>query len=98
MARKIETDLIDALREGRDLKQANTTYDPRTGTVTLHGSAIAQREGDGWKFNLCGYNTPTTRSRLNAVARAYGLNGVFTRAGLPLVAGNAVPVNGWFYP
>lgn len=98
MARKIEQALITALRNGRQFAGGNTRFDPTTGTVSLYGHAIAQREGDGWRFNLCGFNTATTRSRLAAVSRAYGLNTVCTSHGVPMVEGNAVPTSGWFYP
>lgn len=100
--RKIEQALTAAIKAGESFRSGSTRYDARTGTVHLCTTAIAQREGAGWKFNLGGFNTPTTRSRLNAIASAQGLNPVGTCRGTPYVRAFdrkvTVPVDGWFYP
>lgn len=102
MARLIENQLVSAIRSNLAFRSGSTSYDPQTGTVKLYKTAIAQREGDGWKFNLGGFNTATTRSRLNALANAFGLNPVGTCKGTPYVRLNGdrvcVPSEGWFYP
>jgi hypothetical protein len=36
-------------------------------SVYLHGNLIAQNGVTGWGFKLCGWDTPTTRSRLNRI-------------------------------
>jgi hypothetical protein len=95
---KTEARLSDALRLNKPFSGGNTVYNPTTGTVTLYSTAIAQREGSGWKFNLGGYNTATTRSRLNAVAQTFGLLPVRTVKGTPMCGTDAVPTDGWFYP
>jgi len=100
--RKIEEQLTKAIQAGESFRSGSTSYDPRTGTVVLYSTAIAQREGSGWKFNLGGFNTATTRSRLNAIATAEGLNPVGTCRGEPYVRAFdrkvPVPTDGWFFP
>ena len=61
----------------------NTTVTTRTRedaslvtSVYLHGNLIAQYSTGQWGFKLCGWNTPTTRSRINAIAEAYGCDKV----------------------
>lgn len=102
MARKIENALVAAIRHNVSFRSGSTNYNAATRTVTLYQTAIAQREGDGWRFNLGGYNTATTRSRLNALASAFGLNPVGTRQGTPYVRREGirceVPASDWFYP
>lgn len=91
MARKIEQALKDAVRTNTPWKGGNTVWDPASQTVTLWGSVIARNLAGGWQFNLAGFNTPTTRSRLNALGA-----GVSNKAGMPIVAGKPVPLSGWF--
>jgi hypothetical protein len=104
--RKIEQEMIAAIRAGVSRAVgANTRVDhpgnkPCYAEVRLHGHLIATNESGAWRFNLCGWNTPTTRSRLNALAREFGRSDVWTRQGVPFI-GNIltptnVPVNGWF--
>ena len=90
--RQIEKDMLAAIaRKDQSWNQANTAVYIVGDCVEvfLHGHLIAAR--DGWRFNLCGWNTPTTRSRLNALGCR-----VSTKAGQPHVMGRAVPADGWF--
>ena len=92
--KQIEKDMIAAIdNNAYDWKQSNTRVMRVLGgyEVQLHGSIIARHDGQSWQFNLCGWNTPTTRSRLNAL----GAN-VSSKAGVPHVLGRPVPLNGWF--
>lgn len=102
MARVIENSLVSAIRSNLSFRSGSTSYNAQTRTVTLYSTAIAQREGDGWRFNLGGFNTATTRSRLNAIANAFGLAPVGTQRGTPYQRVNGqrveVPADGWFYP
>jgi hypothetical protein len=78
--RKIEQDMVAAILAGKGFNRGNTCvtvhdrYDGVTVTsVELHGNLIAQAssyDGDMWGFKLCGWNTPTTRSRINAIMGA----------------------------
>lgn len=97
MARKIENQMITAMVKLGKAQQvnsikvgSNTRVDSdATGAVWvyLHGHNIAFMEDKGThyqvRFNLCGYNTRTTRSRINAICGAFihGRNGVCQRRG-----------------
>lgn len=68
-------------------------------SVYLHGNLIAQKSGalsDNWGFKMCGWNTPTTRSRINAIAGAFGHSGVCQRNGKPYSAGKEINSLDWF--
>jgi hypothetical protein len=96
--RKIESDLIRAINTGAPFNAGNTRID-RVGDdlrVRLHGNLIACREHGLWTFCLAGWNTSTTRSRINAIAHEYGAHGVCTRAGIAYSNARAVSDNEWF--
>jgi hypothetical protein len=111
MSRKIEDAMMHAIRNGKEFTQGNTSvhHDPVVGgvevEVRLYGHLIAKRfHGRGWEFNLCGYNTNTTRSRLTALVQQFCHKacGVGTKGGQAFVryrdgyADKPVPSNGWF--
>lgn len=70
---EIESKMLAAIKFGREFNEGNTSvhHDPVVGgvevEVRLHGNLIAKRFITGWQFNLCGWNTPVTRSRLTAI-------------------------------
>jgi hypothetical protein len=55
--------VMSAFLDGRSKTVKNTRTDGRT--VWLHGHAIIRRDGSGIEFTLAGWNTVTTRERLN---------------------------------
>ena len=75
--RKIEQQMLDAIRERKDWKSSNTEVTAvyfRHGerniervNVYLHGNPIAQITHDLVTICDCGWQTPTTKSRLNAI-------------------------------
>lgn len=74
--RKIEAETIAAVRRGQCWRKGNMEVwvSPESGVirVKLHGNTIATRTLAGeWAFTLAGWPTPTTRSRINALARAF---------------------------
>lgn len=79
--RKIEAQLIEAIRQNREWSSGNTTF--AGGLVLLHGHVIAKKDGNAWLINLQGYNTTTTRSRLTAILSEFSSDacGVFTKKG-----------------
>ncbi len=81
--RKIEQQMIAAVLAGRDWQSANTAVRTEGGNVlvTLHGNTIARCTTGVWEWTLAGWNTPTTRSRINALARAFYLYRVTTKSG-----------------
>ena len=94
--RKITEQACYALENSKNFKLSNTqvTYEPdrEVARMFLWGNEIARKFDDGSLYiNLCGYNTVTTRERLN------GLCGVSltTRKGQPILNGTNVKSNGW---
>lgn len=91
MTRKIEDAMIDAIRAGKDWKSGNTEV--RQGddctTVLLHGNAIAVLTDHATRWTLAGWDTNTTRSRINALARAFGWRGVSRKGGVSFASGSA---------
>lgn len=87
--RKIEQQMLDAIRDKRDWKCANTqvicAHFPHSDqpidrvTVVLHGSPIAIITPDHVDASDCGYQTPTTKSRLNAVLREFCGAGIYQK-------------------
>ena len=67
--RKIETQLQTAICNGREFKSANTTVDntDHGQIVRLHGNKIAQIENGCLTITSAGWETTTTKSRLNAI-------------------------------
>jgi hypothetical protein len=73
--RKIEQEMNRALRNRETLWKANTSVSYDTdglAIVRLHGNIIAYETEACWFVSLSGWNTPTTRSRLNALAQVIG--------------------------
>ena len=69
--RKIEAQMINAIRNRRDWKSGNTSVDvtDHGAIVRLHGHKIAQVDYDNnvtW-ITDAGWQTTTTKSRINAV-------------------------------
>jgi len=83
--RKVEKDMIQALIAGTAMGSRNTTVTAPDSDgvqrVFLHGHEIATyyRETGTLDMSLCGWNTTTTRSRLNALACAFGVEGFSQR-------------------
>ena len=81
--RKVEEQLIAAIEARKPFKRGNTYYDG-VSRVYLHDNLIASDEfgpdhPHEWMFNLAGWNTVTTRSWLNALARHFNRPGVRTQ-------------------
>jgi hypothetical protein len=85
--RKIEKQMLDAIHDGRNWKSGNTQVVctqfahgedviDRV-TVILHGSPIAIITPDHVDASDCGYQTPTTKSRLNVVLHEFCDAGIF---------------------
>ena len=84
--RKIESQMNAAIAEGRDWQSGNTSvhFNSEEGVaiVRLHGNKIAEI-GEGWiQLWSQGYETTTTKSRMNAILAENGLPGerVFAKA------------------
>lgn len=69
--REIEKKMLRAIESRKDWHQSNTEV-VMLSTCTrvyLHGNLICEIDHESNKrmFNTCGWNTPTTKSRLNAL-------------------------------
>lgn len=65
-------------------------------TVYLHGNLIASYSSDAWGFTLHGWNTPTTKSRINALAMHYGRSGVHQSKGKLFSGDKEINKYDWF--
>jgi hypothetical protein len=72
MARKIEQSVTDAIRARRAFCGGNTQVTPTADglLVTLHGHKVAHLFGSTLVVDWCGWNTTTTRSRINCALDA----------------------------
>ena len=76
MTRLIEKQMNTAILNCKDWKSANTevTYSPERDAsyVMLHGNHIATIGDTFLELYTCGYETVTTKSRLNAILQEHG--------------------------
>jgi len=75
--RKIETEMNRAIAQGNNWSKANTSvsFEGETAEVRLHGNLIA-RVGEGFiELFDGGWQTTTTKSRLNAILSENGIPG-----------------------
>ena len=75
--RKIERLMNAAISEGKDWKNANTEVVNIDGVskVYLHGNLIAEVDDNGLKLYDGGWQSNTTKSRLNAILSEHGIAG-----------------------
>ena len=77
--KKIETLMNDAISNKVDFKSANTEVIYYTGNdisdVYLHGNLIARVYAHSIELMDGGYQSNTTKSRLNAILKVHGLPG-----------------------
>ena len=77
--RKIEKQMCQAVQSNSNWQSANTcvTIDPETNTSTiyLHGNKIAEVDEDSMTIFDGGYQSTTTKSRLNALCDAFCIDG-----------------------
>lgn len=98
MARKINMELTAAIRRGGALNKGNTVlkWVGDCWSVELHGNRIAHYEAGQHLLHLdcCGWHTPVTRDRLNAICEAVGLPDAYRiKHGALLYNGSAWPRN-----
>ena len=77
--RKIEKQMCDAVQSNKDWQSANTSvhFDPETGIsiVRLHGNKIAEVSDNDMTIFDGGWQTTTTKSRLNALCDYFCISG-----------------------
>ena len=74
MTRKIETEMNAAIQNGTSFTKANTAVYHHEGVaiVRLHGNKIAEIGDDFMTLFDGGYQSTTTKSRLNALLAEFG--------------------------
>lgn len=81
--RKIEKEMIEAISNGKDYKTDNTSVcshlDDKTFRVYLHGHLIVEKQDDELMIDDCGYQTKTTKSRLNCILSHYNLPTIYSK-------------------
>ncbi len=87
--RKITQKVCGAFCQKRRASSGNTVS---TGdSLALHGNTIARWTEDGrLQITLAGWNTPTTRERINGIGWKFGF-GVFQRKHVPFFQRNGEP-------
>jgi hypothetical protein len=84
-----------AFQENRKFRDSATKvhFDGITTNLFLHGHCIARKSpSTGLEINLCGWNTSTTRERLNGLPNVR----IYTKKGQVYLNGNLISSNGWF--
>lgn len=97
--RKIEEQMIAAVEARNNWRCANTEVRVVEDTIRvyLHGNLIFEHSRSGAMFNLQGWATQTTHSRINALARRFGFNGVYTRRGVLFHGGRQIDSTEWVH-
>jgi hypothetical protein len=89
--RKVTQQIKQAFEQGKARKIDSTRTDGKT--VWLHGNAIVKRDADGLvRWSLAGWNTPTTRERVNGIVNA----GVYQKNFEPMLNGQVIDSSDWF--
>lgn len=92
--RKIEEKMVLAVRNRKNMTEGNTRVENTANGaiyVFLHGNMIYEVSPLGVaSFGLCGWNTPTTRSRLNALGV-----GICVKKGVVYHNGKPVDIHSW---
>ena len=72
--RNIERQMIDAVKGNINWSKDNTSviFEDGISSVYLHGNLIAEVDDDSIKLYDGGYQTQTTKSRLNALLSEFG--------------------------
>lgn len=89
----IEEKMLAAVKNGRNMRSNNTvvTTDETGIKVYLYGNCIFAKFQGVARFTLAGWNTVTTRSRLNALGV-----GVSQKNWEPIYNGQVINETGWY--
>ena len=87
--RTITQQTVSAFYEGVNFKKDNMKVENRNGGVSLylHGNMIAHLRGLELFISTCGWETNTTKERLNGLLDKYGLGKIQQKAGKWLLNG-----------
>lgn len=88
--RKVTETIKRAFESKKAVTCGNTYTDGKA--VYLHGNKIIERRANGIFATLAGWNTPTTRERVNGITGA----GFHQKNFEPLLNGEPVDANAWY--
>ena len=89
--RKVTEQIKEAFEQGKSLKVGNTRTNGNS--VWLHGNKIIKRDSSGLiLWTLAGWNTPTTRERINGILDV----GVHQVKFEPVLNGHTIDSSDWF--
>lgn len=92
--RQVTNEVVRAFINGQTKRVSNSETNGTS--LYLWGNEIARKEDGQIKINLCGYNTVTTRERLNGVLEyCIGKRALSTKQGTVLLNGKAIPSDEW---
>lgn len=94
----IEKAMCHAIAKNKNFQRDNTRVSIVEDEVNvfLFNNHIAKRTPDGWSINLCGCNTPTTRSRLSALLHHFtDHGGVYTAKNQAYLGSEKIAHNDW---
>ena len=92
--RKVTQQIANAFAQGTPKTVGNTWTDGQT--VYLHTNKIVERTNDGIFMSLAGWNTATTRERLNGIAQVLGLEVSFHQKNFaPYLNGSIIHATEW---
>jgi hypothetical protein len=92
--KKITETIATAFAQGRNKSLGNTAA--RDNAFYLHGNKIAEKREGGIYMSLAGWNTVTTRERLNGLAYVLGLDASFTQKAFePYLNGKRIEACAW---
>lgn len=92
--RNVTEQITRAFLNGYERKLSNSYTDGKS--IFLWGNEIARKENGQIKINLCGYNTVTTRERLNGILEyCIGKRALSTKQGTVYLNGKAIPDDAW---
>lgn len=90
--RKVTQQIKQAFEQGKHLKVGNTSTNGTS--VFLHGNEIVKRDPSGLIMaTLAGWNTPTTRERINGIT---GL-GIHQKNFVPMLNGSEIDAFDWIF-
>lgn len=93
--RKESIEITKAFIAGKSLKKARTTTDGQA--IYLHGNKIAEKRQDGIYVTLAGWNTSTTRERVNTLIKIINGEGYFSQKKFkPYFNNNPCLENEWY--
>lgn len=87
---KISSQIAQAFENGKTLTLSNTKTDGTS--IFLFNNEIATREDNETFISLAGWNTKTTRERLNALPNCH----ITTKKGQAFLKGQPIEDNQWY--